>query len=250
MAESETDSCVYVLRRQAGEGGDRRAEKGDLFLTDEEEEAIRVCAEKYARFLLVINSGSAVDMGFLERIPGINAVLFLCQLGQEGGHAFADVLSGAVSPSGKLSDTWAKRYADLPFSQEYSYLNGDLENEFYKEGIYVGYRFFDSFGVEPAFPFGFGLSYTDFAIRCAGVSVAEDGRHVTVRASVTNIGETWSGKEVAQLYVSAPNGRLDKEYQSLAAFAKTEVLAPGASQELALTFDVAYQATKPEEDAS
>ncbi len=249
VAESETDSCVYVLRRQAGEGGDRRAEKGDLFLTDEEEEAIRVCAEKYARFLLVINSGSAVDMGFLERIPGINAVLFLCQLGQEGGHAFADVLSGAVSPSGKLSDTWAKRYADLPFSQEYSYLNGDLENEFYKEGIYVGYRFFDSFGVEPAFPFGFGLSYTDFAIRCAGVSVAEDGRHVTVRASVTNIGETWSGKEVAQLYVSAPNGRLDKEYQSLAAFAKTEVLAPGASQELALTFDVASLASYREEDA-
>ena len=250
VAESETDSCVYVLSRQAGEGGDRRAEEGDLFLTPEEEAAIRVCAEKYEHFLLVINSGSAVDLGFLERIPGINAVLYLCQLGQEGGHAFADVLGGAVSPSGKLTDTWAKRYADLPFSQEYSYLNGDLENEFYKEGIYVGYRFFDSFGVEPAFPFGFGLSYTDFAMRCAGLSVAEDGRRVTVRASVTNTGETYAGKEVAQLYVSAPNGTLDKEYQSLAAFAKTEALAPGASQELELTFDMAGLASYRESDAS
>ncbi len=250
VAGSGTDSCIYVLSRQAGEGGDRRAEKGDLFLTDEEEAAIRFCAEKYEKFVLVINSGSAIDMGFLEDIPGINAVLFLCQLGQEGGHAFADVLSGTVSPSGHLTDTWARKYADLPFSQEYSYLNGDLENEFYKEGIYVGYRFFDSFGVEPAFPFGYGLSYTDFAIRCAGVSVDESGRTATVRARVVNTGETYSGKEVVQLYVSAPNGTLDKEYQSLAAFAKTEVLSPGASQELPLTFDLASLASYREADAS
>ena len=249
VTESDTDSCVYVLSRQAGEGGDRRAEKGDLFLTDEEEAAIRTCAEKYERFLLVINSGSAIDMGFMERIPGVNAILYLCQLGQEGGLAFADVLSGAVSPSGKLTDTWAKQYADLPFSQEYSYLNGDLDNEFYKEGIYVGYRFFDSFGVEPAYPFGFGLSYTDFAIRCAGVS-APDGRHVTVRAAVTNIGEAYGGKEVVQLYVSSPNGALDKEYQALAAFAKTEALAPGASEELELSFDLADLASYREADAS
>ncbi|MBD5152667.1 MAG: hypothetical protein HDT16_09445 [Oscillibacter sp.] len=250
VADSETDSCVYVLSRQAGEGGDRRAEKGDLLLTDEEETAIRFCAEKYEKFLLVINSGSAIDMGFLEEIPGINAVMFLCQLGQEGGHAFADVISGAVSPSGHLTDTWARKYSDIPFSQEYSYLNGDLDNEFYKEGIYVGYRFFDSFGVEPAFPFGYGLSYTNFAIRCAGVSLDESGRNVTVRASVTNTGETYSGKEVVQLYVSAPNGALDKEYQSLAAFAKTEVLAPGASQEVELTFDLAALSSYREADAS
>lgn len=246
----ETDACVYVVSRQAGEGGDRRAEKGDLFLTDEEREAIRFCAEKYEHFVLAINSGSALDMGFLEEIPGINAVLFLCQLGQEGGHAVADVLSGAVSPSGKLTDTWAKQYSQLPFSQEYSYLNGDVTNEFYKEGIYVGYRFFDSFGVEPAFPFGYGLSYTDFAMRCAGIRLSEDGRRVTVEAAVTNIGETYTGKEVAQLYVSAPNGTLDKEYQSLAAFAKTEPLAPGASQTLELTFGLAALASFREADAA
>ena len=120
--------------------------------------------------------------------------------------------SGKVSPSGKLTDTWAKRYADLPFAQDYSYLNGDLENEFYKEGIYVGYRFFDSFGVEPAFPFGYGLSYTDFDIRCQGIELADNGRRAVVRAAVTNTGNVYAGKEVVQLYVSAPDGKLDKEY--------------------------------------
>ncbi|MDE7218790.1 MAG: glycoside hydrolase family 3 C-terminal domain-containing protein, partial [Oscillospiraceae bacterium] len=250
VADSGTDACIYVVSRQAGEGGDRRMEPGDFLLTPEEKEAIRFCAACYEHFVLVINSGSALDMGFAERIPGINAILYICQLGCEGGHAFADVISGAVSPSGKLADTWAKRYADIPFSQEYSYLNGDLKNEFYREGIYVGYRFFDSFGVEPAYPFGFGLSYTDFSIRCRGIAAAEDGRHVTVRASVANTGETYTGKEVAQLYVSAPNGKLDKEYQSLAAFAKTEPLAPGASQELELTFDLADLASYREADAA
>ena len=249
VERSDTGECIYVVSRQAGEGGDRRAERGDLLLTDGEEAAIRFCAARYERFVLVINSGSALDMSFADRIPGINAILYLSQLGSEGGRAFADVVSGKVSPSGKLADTWAKRYEDLPFAREYSYLNGDLKNEFYKEGIYVGYRFFDSFGVEPAFPFGFGLSYTDFAIRCAGISAAKDGRHITVRASVTNIGETYIGKEVAQLYVSAPNGPLDKEYQSLAAFAKTEPLAPGRAQELSLTFDLGNLASYREADA-
>lgn len=247
---SGTDSCIYVVSRQAGEGCDRKAEKGDLFLTDEEREAIRFCAEKYERFVLAINSGSALDMGFMEEIPGINAVIFLCQLGQEGGYAFADVVSGKAAPSGKLAGTWAKRYASLPFSQEYSYLNGDLENEFYKEGIYVGYRFFDSFGVEPAFPFGFGLSYTDFAIRCQDVALSADGRRAAVRAAVSNTGEAYAGKEVVQLYVSAPDGKLDKEYQSLAAFAKTELLAPGAVQTVELSFDIASLASFREEDGA
>lgn len=250
VEESATDTCIYVLSRQAGERSDRRVEKGDLLLSDGEAAAIRFCAERYKHFVLVINSGSALDLTFTETIPGINAVLYLCQLGSEGGSAFADVISGKVSPSGKLADTWARRYEDFPFAGEYSYLNGNLKDEFYQEGIYVGYRFFDSFGVEPAYPFGFGLSYTDFAIRCRGISLAEDGRHVTVRALVANIGETFTGKEVAQLYVSAPNGELDKEYQSLAAFAKTEPLPPGRSQELALTFDLRNLASYREADAS
>lgn len=247
VAASDTDSCIYVLSRQAGEGGDRKAEKGDMFLTDEERDAIRFCAEKYSRFVLVINCGSSIDMAFAEEIPGINAILYLCQPGTEGGRAFADVISGKVSPSGKLSDTWAKQYADIPFANEYSYLNGDLQNEFYKEGIYVGYRYFDSFGVAPAYPFGYGLSYTTFAIHSAGV--AAEGSSVTVKASVTNTGSVYSGKEVVQLYVSAPNGKLHKEYQSLAAFAKTRCLDPGERQELTLAFDLRSLASYRESDA-
>ena len=247
VTASDTDSCIYVLSRQAGEGGDRRAEKGDMFLTDEEAEAIRFCAAHYAHFLLVINCGSAIDMSFVDEIPGINAILYLCQLGTEGGHAFADVVSGAVTPSGKLSDTWAKRYEDIPFANEYSYLNGNLKEEFYREGIYVGYRYFDSFDVEPAYPFGFGLSYTDFSIRSSGVIL--EGTKLSVKADVANTGETYSGREVVQLYVSAPYGQLHKEYQSLADFRKTEVLAPGAHQTMQLCFDLRSIASYREYDA-
>lgn len=247
VAASQTESCIYVLSRQAGEGGDRRAEKGDMFLTDEEAQAIRFCAEHYRHFLLVINCGSAMDMAFAEEIPGINAIVYLCQLGTEGGHAFADLISGSVTPSGKLSDTWAKRYEDIPFAGEYSYLNGDLKEEFYKEGIYVGYRYFDSFAVEPAYPFGFGLSYTDFAIRSAGVTA--EGTHVTVKADISNMGTEYSGKEVVQLYVSAPCGAIHKEYQSLAAFAKTDILAPHMRQMLELSFNLTDLASYREYDA-
>ena len=248
ISASDTDSCIYVLSRQAGEGGDRKAEPGDLFLTEEEEAAIRFCAGHYAHFVLVINSGSAIDMAFADRIPGINAILYICQLGTEGGNALADIISGAVTPSGKLSDTWAKQYADIPFAQEYSYLNGNLKDEYYKEGIYVGYRYFDSFGVEPAYPFGFGLSYTDFTVHSAGVSL--DNSIVRVKANITNSGDIFSGAEVAQLYVSAPNGKLHKEYQQLAAFEKTAVLAPGQRQELELSFDLTTVASYREENAS
>ena len=247
VKNSDTDSCIYVLSRQAGEGGDRKAEKGDLFLTDEEREAIQFCAANYNKFLLVINCGSAMDMAFAEEIPGINAILYICQLGTEGGHAFADLISGAVTPSGKLSDTWAKQYSDIPFSQEFSYLNGNLKEEYYKEGIYVGYRYFDSFGIAPAYPFGFGLSYTNFMIRSAGISA--EGHKITVRADVSNVGGSYAGREVAQLYVSAPNGVLHKEYQSLAAFGKTDLLAPGQRQMLELTFDLASLASYREYDA-
>ena len=243
---ADTDSCVYVLSRQAGEGGDRKLEPGDYYVTEEEKAAIAFCASNYARFVLVINCGSAIDPGFLEEIPGINAVLYICQPGTEGGNAVADILSGAVTPSGKLTDTWAKKYDDIPFAREYSHLNGDLKKEYYKEGIYVGYRYFDSFGVEPAFPFGFGLSYTDFAIECVGTRI--EGKEVVLQAKVTNAGCRYAGKEVVQLYVSAPEGQLHKEYQQLAAFEKTALLAPGESELVTLRFDLGKLASFREQD--
>ena len=247
VANSDTDTCVYVLSRQAGEGGDRRAEPGDYYITEEERKAIAFCAAQYAHFVLLINCGSSMNLGFADSIEGINAILYICQPGSQGGLAVADILSGAVCPSGKLTDSWAKNYADIPFADDYSHRNGDLLQENYREGIFVGYRYFDSFGVAPAYPFGFGLSYTDFEITCANAVL--EGSKVVLRAAVTNTGEI-AGKEVVQLYVSAPEGELNKEYQSLAAFGKTDLLAPGQRQELTLEFDLAAVASFRERDNS
>ena len=244
-AEPDTDTCVYVVSRQAGEGGDRKVEKGDYLLSDDELTHIRFCAEHYEKFVLIINCGSSMELAALDEIQGIGAILYICQLGSEGGHAVADILSGAVTPSGKLSDTWAKRYDDIPFAREYSYQNGQLKEEFYKEGIYVGYRYFDSFHVTPAYPFGFGLSYTDFTINFGGLTVK--GSEITVAATVENIGN-YSGKEVVQLYASSPEGQLCKEYQSLCAFVKTSLLTVGQQQAVELTFDLTQLASYREAD--
>jgi len=248
VAESDTDTCIYVLSRQAGEGIDRRAKKGDMFVTDIEEANIAFCASHYEKFILVINAGAQLDVSFLDKIEGINAVLFICQLGTAGGTAVADTLSGKVSPSGKLASTWAMKYSDIPFSDEFSYLNGNLEDEYYKEGIYVGYRYFDTFGVEPRYPFGFGLSYSDFEMKAEKVKM--DGTMVIVDIEVKNTGDTYAGKEVAEVYVSAPAGTLDKEYQSLAGFAKTKVLAPGESDKIRVMFDMCALSSYRETDAS
>ncbi len=248
VAESDTDTCIYVLSRQAGEGIDRRAKKGDMFVTDTEEANIAFCAGHYEKFILVINAGAQLDVSFLDKIQGINAVLFICQLGTAGGTAVADTLSGKVSPSGKLASTWAMKYSDIPFSDEFSYLNGNLEDEYYKEGIYVGYRYFDTFNIEPRYPFGYGLGYSEFEMKAEKVTV--DGTIATVDIEVKNIGDTYAGKEVAEVYVSAPWGTLDKEYQSLAGFAKTKCLAPGETDKVRVTFDICALSSYRESDAS
>ena len=244
---ADTDSCIYVLSRQAGEGGDRKLEKGDYLLTDQEAADIRTCAAHYEKFVLVINCGSSMDLSALDGIGGINAILYMGQLGTEGGSALADILSGTVNPSGRLADTWAYRYEDFPFAMEYGALNGDLQNENYKEGIFVGYRYFDSFGITPRYPFGFGLSYTSFDIQCAETCV--EGTQLRMKALVTNTGSR-SGREVAQLYLSAPEEGMTREYQSLAAFAKTKELAPGESEILELRFDLRELASYREQDGA
>lgn len=248
VLESDTDTCIYVLSRQAGEGIDRRAKKGDMFVTDTEEANIAFCAKHYQKFVLVINAGAQLDVSFLDKIEGINAVLFICQLGTAGGTAVADTLSGKVSPSGKLASTWAMKYSDIPFSDEFSYLNGNLEDEYYKEGIYVGYRYFDTFNVEPRYPFGYGLSYSEFEMEIGKVTLEQT--RVTVDIEVKNIGNTYAGKEVAEVYVSAPSGTLDKEYQSLVGFAKTKILAPGEKEKVHVTFDMCAVSGYREADAS
>lgn len=247
IEKNGTDTCIYVLSRQAGEGVDRRTEKGDWYLTDIEKENIKNCAKYYDKFVLILNSGGQIGMEFTEEMEGINAILYIGQLGTAGGMAVADVLRGKVNPSGKLTDTWAKKYADIPFSDEFSYLNGNLDDEYYKEGIYVGYRYFDTFNVEPKYPFGYGMSYTDFKIE--PLSTEADGKMVTVTVKVTNTGDTFAGKEVVQIYVTAPAGIIAKEYQRLVGFGKTKKLEPGESGELKITFDMASVASYREKDA-
>lgn len=248
IAQSDTDTCIYVVSRQAGEGADRKLYNGDNKLSETEVQNIAICARVYAKMIVVINVGSSFDMNFVDEIEGINAVIFLCQQGGRGGQAFADLISGKVSPSGKLADTWAKRYEDIPFANEYSYLNGNLEEEYYKEGIYVGYRYFDSFQVEPKYHFGYGLSYTNFAI--TPKSVTTEQTKVKVCVEVINTGDTYAGKEVVQLYVSCPQKKLAKEYQRLVAFEKTRVLLPGESETITLEFDMASAASYDESEAA
>lgn len=247
IKNSATNTCVYVLSRQAGEGVDRREEKGDFYVTDIERANIEICARAYEKFVLIINGGAQIDISFLDDMDGVNALLFICQLGTAGGKAVADVLCGKVSPSGKLTDTWAKKYSDIPFSKEFSYLNGNLKDEYYKEGIFVGYRYFDTFEKEPRYPFGYGLSYTEFEREILGAKV--EGTRVSVKVRVKNIG-TFAGKEVVQLYVSAPKGTIDKEYQKLVGFAKTPLLNSGESAYVVIDFEMEQMASYHEKDAS
>jgi len=245
VKNSDTDTAIYVLMRQAGEGNDRKLEKGDYYITDIERENLVILAKSYAHLILVINVGGHMDMAFLDEIPGIDAVVLFVQGGEEGGNALADVLTGKVNFSGKLADTIPMRYEDIPFGDEFSYLNGDVRNEYYKEGIYVGYRYFDAFHKAVRYPFGFGLSYTEFAIETEKVTL--DQTKITVWVEVRNTGSL-SGKEVVQLYVSVPGEK--KEYQRLVTFAKTGLLEPGASERVELTFDLTECASYCEEQAA
>ena len=247
VAASDTDTALYVITRQAGECNDRKLEPGDYYITDTERENLKTVGLAYDHTILIINVGGHIDLGFLDEIKGINAVVLFVQSGEEGGNALADVLSGRENFSGKLADTIPLRFEDIPFGGEFSYLNGDLDDEYYKEGIYVGYRYFDSFRKPVRFPFGFGLSYTSFAVETEAAEL--DGDTVHLRVRVDNTG-TVPGREVVQVYLSAPQGTRHKEYQRLVAFAKTETLALGASQTLELSFPLADGASYDEARAA
>lgn len=228
------ETAIYVIARQAGEGADRQVKPGD-FLPDETELFnLRLLAQRYKKVLLVINCGGIMDLSLLEEIPGIGGVLYFGQGGTEGGNAFADLVTGKVSPSGKLADTWGKKYWDYPCADTYSYLNGELLEEDYAEGIYVGYRYFDAFHKEPRYEFGFGLSYTTFSQTLKDCQ-AEGGR-ICLQVEVKNTGDTYAGREVVQVYVTKPEGRARHEVRSLAAFAKTALLGPGRCETVTLSF--------------
>ncbi len=246
------DTAVFVLSRIAGENADRHDTEGDYYITPQERALIgQVCA-CYQNVVLVVNTGGLVDLAFTEEFPSIRAILQFMQAGQEGGNAFADVLSGDVTPSGKMTDTWALDYRDYPNASFFSFKSGDLYKEEYKEGIYVGYRYFDTFDVPVRYCFGYGLSYTDFELKAGEISVRGIGTEhpeVSVKAKIKNTGTAFAGKEVVQVYVSCPQGRLSKEYRRLAGFGKTGLLQPGQAQTMEITFALEQLASYCEEQA-
>ena len=249
----EAETGIYVLARIAGENADRRDEAGDYYITEEERAQIAAVCSAYEKVILVVNTGGLIDLAFTEKFPNITAIIQYVQAGQEGGNALADVISGKVTPSGKMTDSWALDYMDYPNAAYFSHKSGDVYREEYREGIYVGYRYFDTFDIPVRYSFGYGLSYTEFEIKVTGMEkqiTAQGKLTLSVFANVTNTGETYSGKEVVQVYVSCPQGTLPKEYRRLAAFGKTKLLAPGETQQMELSVDLYQLASYSEEQAA
>lgn len=224
--EQRCNTAVYVLSRISGEGSDRKVVPGDVLLSESEKRDILALQELYPVFLLVLNVGGPVDLSSV--VQDVDDILLLSQLGVQTGAVLSDILLGEAYPSGKLTTSWV-RGGDFCPQAEF----GEKEETHYKEGIYVGYRYYDAAHVKPLFPFGFGLGYTDFRLEPGAVTLA--GEQVTVSAQVRNTG-AFSGKEVVQLYLSSPWGALDQPVQALAAYGKTRELAPGESCRMELRF--------------
>ena len=228
-----TETAIYVLSRKEGEGIDRRYAEGEYLPAREELLQLRQLRENYKSFILLLNVGAPIEMNeILEISP--DAVLLIFQGGSEIGNTTADLLTGKENPSGRLTTTWAKDYWDYPSSKEFGINDNDITNELYREGIYIGYRYFDTFGVQPLYPFGYGMSYTDFLFEYKGAECK--GTSVTVKTMVTNTG-AYAGKAVVQLYVSLPGKTVDQAKKQLCAFEKTALLSPGETELVKLQFN-------------
>ena len=254
-----TDFAVLTISRNAGEGDDRKAADGDWTLTGQERELLQTLADVYhaagKKLVVVLNIGGVIETASWKHIP--DAILLAWTPGQEGGLAVADVLCGASNPSGKLPMTFPVSYFDIPssFNFPFNYKGGnsidmaallgmgparrnpvkDIDYTDYAEGIWVGYRYFATAGKPVSYPFGYGLSYTTFSYSKPAVKVDKNGK-VTATVTVTNTGKV-AGKEVVELYVTAPDGGLVKPVFELKGFAKTKELRPGASETVTITID-------------
>lgn len=236
-AGENSDIALVVLGRAAGEDRENNLEKGSYYLTDSEIKMLDLVTESFKRVAVIMNCGNIIDMAWTEKYADkIKAVIYAWQCGMESGNALANILTGKANPSGKLPCTIARNYEDYPSSHDF----GGKDYNNYTEDIFVGYRFFETFCKHKAlYPFGFGLSYTDFEITPVSFEQKENSFEFSV--SVKNIGSV-KGREVIQLYVNAPQGRLSKEARRLVAFAKSSEIAPGASEELTLSctlYDIA-----------
>ncbi|MBM6993008.1 MAG: glycoside hydrolase family 3 C-terminal domain-containing protein [Prevotella sp.] len=249
-AQAQTaDMAIITLGRISGEFLDRK--QADFNLTPEERTLISQVCEAYHRVgkkvVVLLNIGGVIETASWKDMP--DAILCAWQAGQEGGNSVADVVSGKTTPSGKLTMTWPMHFADAYSSRNFpidkmpdldltnqgkaSNNEKDVDYTNYEEDIYVGYRYFDSFDKKVSFPFGYGLSYTDF--RYSEPKINNKGSEITVTVNIENTGKT-EGKEVVELYVAAPNSlQLNKPVKELKAFAKTRTLKPGESQTVQLT---------------
>ncbi|MBQ8738357.1 MAG: glycoside hydrolase family 3 protein [Clostridia bacterium] len=224
------DKAIIVIGRTAGEDKDNSATQGSYLLTEKEEDMIKKVTSVFEKTIVLLNVGAIIDMKWVEKYKPAS-VLYLWQGGMCGGLACADILTGKVNPSGKLADTIAYDIKDYPSTDNF----GEKIGSYYKEDIYVGYRYFETVAKDKVlYPFGFGLSYTNFEIS-ADVCV-NDGK-IKVDATVKNVGGV-SGKETVQIYFGAPNGKLGKSARELVAYKKTRLLEPNEQQTLTLEFDI------------
>lgn len=234
QAARKTDIAILVIGRMAGEGSDRQLVKGDYYLSDVEQQNLQTLCqafhEKKKKVVVVMNMGSTMHMADWHHLP--DAILMAWMGGQETGNSMADVLTGKVCPSGKLPMTIAQSYKDYPSADNFPFSRGTESEVCYDEDIFVGYRHFDTHEVKPLYPFGFGLSYTNFEY--SNMQVAVEGDLIKVSVTVKNTGGT-KGKEIVQLYVGQPDGIYPKAVKELKSFAKTSLLKPGASETLNMT---------------
>ena len=223
--QPKSDIAIYVLARDSGQNMDRKPKKGDVLLTDQEIEDIIYLNKNYKKFMLVLNVCGVVD---LSPVKDVSNILLLSQLGDVTGDVLADIILGKQNPSGKLATTWA-------FLDDYKFINefGKKDDTNYIEGIYIGYRYFNSAGIKPLYPFGFGKSYTSFEISKISLSNIKD--EIYIKVKVKNIGK-YSGKEVVQIYISPSQENEDKPFQSLVAFKKTSSLYLNEEVEFDISF--------------
>lgn len=231
------ETAIVIIGRTAGEEQDNRLEAGSYLLSDDEIEMLTVVRKHFKKVVLLLNVGNIIDMTDINRIAP-DSVLYVWQGGMTGGKGTADVLTGKVSPSGKLPDTIAYKASDYPSDANF----GREENrDIYAEDIYVGYRYFETFAKDKVlYPFGFGLSYTGFEIKTEKAEITEGA--VKLSVSVKNIG-SYKGKEVIEVYCEAPQGRLGKAARVLCGFEKTRELVPQEEQVVEIAVDIAKLAS-------
>lgn len=241
-AASKSDTAIVVIGRAAGEDRENKLEEGSYYLTENEKLMLTEVTAAFKKVVVLLNCGSVIDMAELYAYGDkISSILYIWQNGMETGNCVADILTGIETPSGKLTDTIAVDYADYPSSDNFG---GRLSND-YTEDIYVGYRYFETFAKSKViYPFGFGLSYTNFEIKDSNLVV--ESNCVTVTAKVKNTGK-FKGKEVVQVYCSAPCGRLGKPARVLAGFAKTKCLEPAEEETIIISFALSSLASYDDE---